>query len=100
MELEESVYSVSEGDSIKQVCAVVNTSRPESPVGFNFNVTVSLDGADGGILIVVNPRCSCTRVSVLGSVFCVCVSLSVYSCFKPATNDTHWFMLGFCWIYL
>ena len=73
MELEESVYSVSEGDSIKQVCAVVNTNRLESPVGFNFNVTVSLDDADGGILIVVNPRCACTRVSVLGSVFCVCL---------------------------
>ena len=50
MELEESVYSVSEGDSMKQVCAVINTSRLESPVGFNFNVTVSLDGADGGIM--------------------------------------------------
>ena len=74
MELEESVYSVSEGDSIKQVCAVVNTSRLESPVG---NVTVSLDGADGGILIVVNPRCACTRVSVLGSVFCVCLSVCI-----------------------
>ena len=46
MELEENV---SEGDSIKQVCAVVNTSRLESPVGLNFDVIVSLDGADGGI---------------------------------------------------
>ena len=52
VELEESVYSVSEGDSMKQVCAVINTSRLESPVGFNFNVTVSLDGADGGIYIL------------------------------------------------
>ena len=49
VELEESVYSVSEGDSIKQVCAVINTSRLESPVGFNFNVTVSLNGSSRGM---------------------------------------------------
>ena len=45
-----STLYLHEGDSMKQVCAVINTSRLESPVGFNFNVTVSLDGADEGIL--------------------------------------------------
>ena len=49
VELEGSVNSVSEGDSMKQVCAVVNTNSPYSPVGFNFDVIVSLDGADGGM---------------------------------------------------
>ena len=34
---------------MKQVCAVVNTNSPYSPVGFNFDVIVSLDGADGGM---------------------------------------------------
>ena len=46
-------------------------------------------------LITVNPQCTCTRVSVLGSVFCVCVSLSVYySCFSVHLNLQPTILMG------
>ena len=51
VELERSVYTVLESDGFTEICTVVRTNGTDSPVGFSFNVSISLKDSNEGIIM-------------------------------------------------
>ena len=62
----------------------------------NIDEPPDLASIDPEVSVVINPRHSCARVTVV--VLCVCLSFTALAAYIPGTNDTHRFLLGFSWI--
>ena len=49
-------------------------------------------------VLIFNPWGACAARVCSNRSVCVCQSVTVHRSFKPATDDTHRFLLGFSWI--